>query len=386
MMRFGRRGQADRSTASSQDLASAGEAAATECHPFTGRLMDGSEAAAWLTAGVSGFAGNVSLCSAYLRAQALETLLAGRAPGLRGRVLVRWRLSDLLQGASDLQAFQVAQRAGLELLIRLDFHGKVFCVPGLGVLVGSANATLSGLGLRSQSNEEVCTLVPSSPENVAHIERLFMGAVVVDEQLFAEISEAVQAASEVDGAPVSDEWPAALLKKLQWLPAVDHLLASECLWSAPVPGLGASIDLLNVHDRELLGISQSTVPLSEVAHKLQQTKIFRWLTQSLERAGGQQFFGALTDALHRSLLDDPMPYRFEVKALLQYLIAWCEAVPALGVVVDRPQHSQRVRLLHPSPLAVEATGITTTPSDIQHQRLGSQSRSARHGRYHGRRS
>jgi len=343
-MRYARGEQGDRSTTGPQNAGSADEAAGTVPHPFTGRLIDGAAAADWLVAAIAGLGCNVALCSAYLRAQALETLLAGRAAGLGGRVLVRWQLADLLAGASDLQAFQVAKAAGLQLLIRLDFHGKVFCVPGRGILVGSANATLSGLGLRSQSNEEVCTLVPAAPENLAHIEHLFAGAVLMDEQLFAEISEAVQAASRLEGSAGSADWPASLLSKLQASPAVHHLLASECLWSAPQLTSGGSIKLLDVHDRQLLGLSQSTVTLGDATHRLQQTKIFRWLRQFLQRAGVPQFFGALSGALHDSLLDDPTPYRHEVKVMLQHLLAWCELLPAAGVIVDRPQYSQRVRL------------------------------------------
>jgi len=366
-----------------QNVGSADEAAGTVPHPFTGRLIDGAEAAAWLAAAIAGFGSNVALCSAYLRGQALETLLAARTPGLGGRVLVRWQLADLLAGASDLQAFQVAKAAGLQLLIRLDFHGKVFCVPGRGILVGSANATLSGLGLRSQSNEEVCTLIPAAPENLAHIEHLFAGAVLVDELLFAEISEAVQAASRIEGPAGSAEWPASLLSKLQVSPAVDHLFASECLWSAPQLTSGGSIDLLDVHDRQLLGLSQSTVTLGDATYKLQQTKIFRWLRQHLERAGGPQFFGALSGALHDSLLDDPTPYRLEVKVMLQHLLAWVELLPATGVIVDRPQYSQRVRLLDTSrPMTETETWATPQPRTRTNRsvRFDPGSRSRRGGR------
>ncbi len=343
-MHYGRRGQEDRpsglQTAGSED-ATGGAVP----HPFTGRLIGGAEAADWLSAGIANFSGSVSLCTAYLRAQALEALLAARGPGLGGRVLVRWQLADLLAGASDLRAYEVSKAAGLQFWVRLDFHGKVFCVPDRGIVVGSANATLSGLGLHAQSNEEVCTLVPSAPANLAHIERLFAGAVFVDQQLFGEISAAVEIASRLERLRSSLEWPQALLSKLQTFPPVDQLLVSECLWSGPQLMLDGSVHLEDVHDRQLLGLTEPVVPMIEATYKLQQIKVFRWLRQNLEREGGQQFFGALSSALHVSLLDNPAPHRREVKALLAHLLEWCEALPKAGVVVDRPQHSQRARLL-----------------------------------------
>lgn len=343
MARYGRRAEEDR-LGGPQRSDSENAAGGVVPHPFTGRLIDGGEAADWLAAGIADFSGSVSLCSAYLRAQALEALLAARGPGLGGRVLVRWQLADLLAGASDLRAYEVAKAAGLKFWVRLDFHGKVFCVPDRGIVVGSANATLSGLGLRSRSNEEVCTLVPSDPANLAHIERLFAGAVMVDDQLFAEISVAVQTASRLQEVSGCMQWPESLLNKLQVLSPVEQLLASECLWSDPQLRLDGSVDLTDPHDLQLLGLSHAPVKSDHAIYKLRQTKVFRWLMQHLERSGGEQYFGSLTAALHDSLLDDPTPYRQEVKALLQNLLSWCALLPAAGVIVDRPQHSQRARL------------------------------------------
>jgi hypothetical protein len=341
--RYGRRAEEDR-LGGPQRSDSENAAGGVVPHPFTGRLIDGGEAADWLAAGIADFSGSVSLCSAYLRAQALEALLAARGPGLGGRVLVRWQLADLLAGASDLRAYEVAKAAGLQFWVRLDFHGKVFCVPDRGIVVGSANATLSGLGLRSQSNEEVCTLVPSAPANLAHIERLFTGAVMVDDQLFAEISAAVHAASQLEELSGCMEWPESLFNRLQVLSPVEQLLASDCLWSDPVPSSNGLIDVLDDRDRQLLSLSRAHLTVDIAAVRFRQTKVFRWLKQCLERAGGQQFFGALTRELHDSLLDDPVMDRRDVKVLLQHILAWCEALPAAGVLIDRPQHSQRARL------------------------------------------
>lgn len=342
-MRYGRRRQEDRESLPPK-AGFENAACGVVPHPFIGRLIEGGEAADWLIGGIADCSGSVSLCSAYLRAQALEALLAARGPDLRGRVLVRWQLADLMAGASDLRAYEVAKAAGLQLWVRLDFHGKVFCVPDRGIVVGSANATLSGLGLRSQSNEEVCTLVLSAPSNLAHIERLFAGAVLVDDQLFGEISAAMEAASRLEGLPGSKEWPQAVLSKLQTFPPVDRLLVSECLWSGPDLMLDGSVRFADMHDRQLFGLTEPVVTMIEATHKLQQIKVFRWLRQNLEREGGPQFFGALSSALHDSLLDNPAPHRHEVKALLAQLLAWCDAFPLAGVLVDKPQHSQRARL------------------------------------------
>jgi hypothetical protein len=166
----------------------------------------------------------------------------------------------------------------------------------------------------------------------------------VDDQLFGDISAAVEAASRLEGPPGSMAWPQAVLCKLQTFPPVDRLLVSECLWSEPQVMLAGSVHLADMHDRQLLGLTEPVVTMIEATHKLQQIKVFRWLRQNLEREGGPQFFGALSSALQDSLLDNPAPHRREVKSLLALLLAWCDAFPLAGVLVDKPQHSQRVRL------------------------------------------
>ena len=53
------------------------------------------------------------------------------------------------------------------------------------------------------------------------------------------------------------------------------------------------------------------------------------------------YFGQLTAELHDALVEDPKPYRKDVKTLL----AWAQALQMEEVVIDKPSHSQRVRLV-----------------------------------------
>jgi hypothetical protein len=130
-------------------------------HPFSGRLVDGPYAAKWLIEALLKSDQPVDLCSAFLRSEALVSLLPKNRNFVGGRILARWQLGDLQAGASDLYSYVVAKKLGFKFFIRQDFHGKVFSVPKIGTIVGSANATLAGFGLKEDGNAEVCTLVPS---------------------------------------------------------------------------------------------------------------------------------------------------------------------------------------------------------------------------------
>lgn len=310
--------------------------------PFSGQLIDGKAAARWLFAKVDGAPEGVSLCSAFLRSEALRTLYSSETVNHRGRVLTRWRLGDLLNGASDLDAYPLAKRLGFAFYIRQDFHGKVFSIPGSGVIVGSANATLSGFGLKESSNSEICTLVPDSKANQAHLDEIFDGAIEMTDALFHEIATVVEEAAMNKMEKL--DWPSELLDKLQPLEFSGRLLLSECLVSVPVLDESGAFTCLDERDLHLLGISGVDLEADALSRAFKTTRIYRWLVHTLKSSNGELYFGSLTESLHNTLLDDPVVYRREVKMVLQTLLQWCQLLEGIGVHVDRPSHSQRVRL------------------------------------------
>ena len=310
--------------------------------PFSGQLIDGKAAARWLFAKVEGATEEVSLCSAFLRSEALRTLYPSETANHRGRILTRWRLGDLLNGASDLDAYPLAKQLGFAFYIRQDFHGKVFSIPGSGVIVGSANATLSGFGLKESSNSEICTLVPDSESNQALLDEIFNGAIEMTDALFQEITSAVGDATV--NATDKLDWPSELLDKLQPLEFSGRLLLSECLVSVPVLDEGETFSRLDDRDLHLLGISGVDLDSDALSIAFKTTRIYRWLVHTLKSSGGELYFGSLTESLHNTLLDDPVVYRRDVKIVLQTLLQWCQSLEGIEVLVDRPNHSQRVRL------------------------------------------
>ena len=312
--------------------------------PLFGELIDGGAAREWLKRSLATTQASISVCSAYLRSEALLAVLPHTTVRLQGKILTRWQLGDLLSGASNLDAYRVARDRGLTFAVRLDFHGKVFCIPDQGIVVGSANATLAGLALKPQANQEICTRVEASAQNGWLVDQLFADATPLTDALFDEICSAVEDAA-INPKPTS-EWPAHLMAKLEAPEAVDRLLVSECLWASPeVMGADSDAVVAAEYDQELLGLAQRTADKNLATQRLVRARVFRWLLGTLVNAGGECYFGELSAALHNALLDSPAPNRRDVKSLLQSLLCWIEALPACGVAVDRPRHSQRVRLV-----------------------------------------
>ena len=79
---------------------------------------------------------------------------------------------------------------------------------------------------------------------------------------------------------------------------------------------------------------------------IKSSKAFRWLMASLEEHPDKcSYFGELSTAIQQVLQDDPRPYRTDVKALTQNLLGYCQVYLTEEVLIDRPRHSQRIRLL-----------------------------------------
>jgi hypothetical protein len=315
----------------------------SEVHPFSGQLVDGKQAYNWLIDALPRVDRPVSLCSAFLRSEALWALFPKGTSHINGRILVRWQLGDLQAGASDLQAYSVAKEMGFKLFVRQDFHGKVFALPGRGLVVGSANATLAGFGLRDVANAEVCTLVSASESNFTFIDDLFSGAVEMDDSLF----EAVRGALQDHPVALNEygQWPPGLLKQFQCRKPAKWLLLSECLLSLAEVDIAGNVHVQDEHDRQLLGLKGTFASKGALTIAFKELKLFRWFYGCLVQANGEMYFGAASNALHNALLDDPGVLRRNVKAMLQVLLAWCELIPQCGVTIDRPSHSQRIRLV-----------------------------------------
>lgn len=306
-----------------------------------GDLIDGGSVKRWLSQSIAA-ASDVSLCSAYIRSEALLHLLAMAPTSLSGKVLVRWKIGDLIAGASDLESFEICKSRGLKLFMRLDFHGKVYSVPPYGVIVGSSNATLSGLGLRPDSNTEASTLVECKPTNMELVEAFFVGATEVDEQIVAAMRQALNEVRETTGTV--EEWPDSVFDLLSPVTDVRRLLVSECLWST-ADGFGSGADGWQFeHDLSVLGINRDDEP-RRVQAAMKKCAVYRWLISTLRQAPESAlYFGRLSALLQDSLLDDPAPTRRDVKELLQCLLFWIQKFATDELTVDRPNYSQRVAL------------------------------------------
>jgi hypothetical protein len=263
------------------------------------------------------------------------------------RVLVRWQLGDLLAGASDLASYEACCNLGWKFYVCLNFHGKVFHLPPHGILVGSANATESGLGLSSNSNSEVCTIVDDEDSNRSFLNNLFLQSVEMSDDLFEQIKVFYDQLQKKD---LKDfEWPESIVKNFQiQSDRFTGLFLSECFQSDGkelLSGGGMLSDAAR-SDLSLLGLSKNNISNESIAIQFKKSKIYSLLFELVERRGGEVYFGALSVALQHWLIEDPALYRKEVKVLVSNIYSWVANLNAysIGLCVDRPNYSERIRL------------------------------------------
>jgi len=320
---------------------------------LSGELIDGKSAYSWLIDNSKNVSDEISICSAFLRSSVIKDLSAKFINKSSVRVIARWQLGDLLAGASDLESYKFCSELGWKFYVCLNFHGKVFHLPAHGILVGSANATESGFGLLSHSNLEACTIISESNSNIEFINNLFDKSIEMNDELFTKI-EKIFNNSSVDMS--LHEWPTQLIKELTVSNISERIIfLSECFKSNGEELLASTFSSTSTSvlsddarfDLSLLGLQEHQYNVDSIARGFRKTKIFLLLYMLLEEIGGEIYFGTLTAALHDWLVEDPVLHRRDVKVLVKNLYSWIARLGSnnIGLIVDRPNHSERIRLV-----------------------------------------
>lgn len=273
---------------------------------------------------------DLTIVSAFVKVSALEKLDQElKHPSVQKRLLVRFRKEDILFGSSDIEIFNYCRRNDWKLYFNLDLHSKIFIFDKTRYVVGSANVTLSGLGIAKRSNiETVCSGMITMKE-MHRINQFFDSSTELTEKIYLlmlnELSEKT--------TKTANEWDCDIIGNLE---PPNQLWVSEIIFSL------SPYDM-NSRDRALLEIDlQKSWDMHLVKKKFMNSKCYRWLLHAI---GEEIYFGELASKLHNSLIDDPTPYRKEVKQLLSNLLNWIIELRIEGIQIDRPHYSQRIKKL-----------------------------------------
>lgn len=276
---------------------------------------------------------SVQIISAYCKENSLNLLNECINSSVKDRkLLVRFRLDDVLKGSTDFSIISFAMDAGWEVYVRFDLHAKTYIVDNKRGLVGSANATNSGLSIGKAGNMEMATLVDIETNDIEKINKLFDDAILMDDTLLSKMKDQFEAINSSDGAR-GLSWDASITKLFN--PHIDTLFSYE---------LPEENDLI---DGQYLSFLDETYTgdKDKLKEAFRWSNAYLWLLDTLKENDGCMYFGAITEKLHNALVSDPKPYRRDVKQMLANLLSLIERLEMDEIIIDRPNYSQRIQLV-----------------------------------------
>ena len=273
---------------------------------------------------------SVQIISAYCKEKTIERLDNMIPQTVDNRkLMVRFRMEDVVKGSTDFGAVEYCLSNGWEVFFRFDLHIKTYIVDGKRGIVGSANATNTGLSISKSPNLEMATLVDMDPKDIIKIEKLYNQAIKVDSSLMETMKTELSNVSPKESND-SLSWSKEITNRFN--PIVETLFSHELPDTDKIDGYLSFLDLSN------------TGNVDEIKNAFRWSTSYLWLLQTVKNHGGEMYFGELSSELHNAIVSDPKPYRKDVKALLANLLSIAEILSMDEVIIDRPNHSQRVRL------------------------------------------
>ena len=279
-------------------------------------LFDEQELQKELSISLSECKNSVVIFSAFIKKAAFQWFIDQvNEKKIEVVVVARWTLLDLLSGISDLEVYELCQSQGWTFKIDQRNHSKLYLIDSSFAFVGSSNLTGAGLGLHSKSNFELSMKGNLSEIDLTKVNKYLDSCITMTDELYAEMV-AIYNNSEKVKIVRNAIWPESITSLLEQ--EVDHLWVDDLFFTKPEESNPNKEHLQ--HDLELFGISK----LQDKDYiNSDQIRAVRWLKCQLLKEDSKSLrFGAVSKLLHDSLLNDPKPYRKDVKELQSNLFKW----------------------------------------------------------------
>lgn len=278
------------------------------------------------------------LISAYCKlplVKYFDTCISNANINIEKKLIVRFRPEDITSGASDLEIYPYCRNNGWKLYFRLDLHAKTYVFDRLRCIVGSANATSSGLSIGGFGNYEMATACELEDRDIKSLDLLLLGSVEMNDSIYNIMRSSIDNHSLSNSA--ISKWPEEIVD--MFIP--DYSL----LFTEDFPACQHPVDA-TLDDLVFLNLFPGA-STRDISNAFRSCKCFQWLFNLVKGNDTQEmYFGEIAAKLHNALLNEPKPYRKDVKQLLNNLLSWIDDLSIDDLLVDRPNHSQRVRYIN----------------------------------------
>jgi len=290
---------------------------------------------------------SVVILSAYVKAIGVDWLKEKIGEkDIKCTIVARWDKGDLAQGSSDLECYSLAKENGWTFKVLKDLHAKVMLVDDDILFVGSPNLTGRGMSLVPVANQEIGIKVQALEEDLKIIDQLIDDAALVNDAIIKELEEWQKNLPKIE-KPKIPEFPEIVNDSFK--EKFNKLWVNNFPW-CNVEYLINNLDKKEdniIHDLDLFGLTniQKVNIEKELNESFLQSKIFNWLIKKLEAEENKEiYFGRLSSIIHDGLVDDPKPYRQDVKLLQANLYDYIKYFKPINVICDQPNFSERLSL------------------------------------------
>ncbi|WP_405375497.1 phospholipase D-like domain-containing protein [Pseudobutyrivibrio sp.] len=242
------------------------------------------------------------------------------------RIMLRFRMDDILKGSTDFDVVEYCLNQGWDVYIRFDLHAKTYIIDNKRGVIGSANATKSGLSDGNNGNVEMGTLTDIEPKDKQKIEALYKDAIRVDRDLLAKMKKQIEE-QKTDEKVKAAKWNEDIYGL--FIPTVDALFTHE-LPEKDEYNVGDYIDFLEI----------KYTNVDEVRDAFRKSRVYKWLTNELKKNNGEMRFGAVSSALHDAIVNDPKPYRKDVKNMQIKLYSFIKTLAIEELVIAKYNYSE----------------------------------------------
>lgn len=275
---------------------------------------------------------SVQIITAYCKEKAFRYLDTEIGTEVQEKkLLVRFRLDDVLKGSTDFGILRYGIEHSWKVYIRFDLHAKTYIVDNKRGIVGSANATNSGLNIGKAGNMEMAAFVDVEPKDINKISNLFNDAILVDTSILANLEQQFDSVEKTENTE-GHRWDNSIMKLFN--PHIETLFSYELPEDFELkPG-----EYFQFLDENFDGNKE------KLRETFRWSNVYLWLLDTLRSHEGCMYFGELSARLHNVVVADPKPYRKDIKQMLANLLRLIEELEMEEIVIDRPNYSQRIKL------------------------------------------
>lgn len=270
------------------------------------------------------------LFSAYTTSEALREVLGQVDDEVEVKVITRWSREDIENGSSDLDVFRVVQEHDGQLFRHPSLHLKLFLKDKEEKIFGSANLTSNGLGISEDGNiENLSEFLRVTPEDILFVNKILKQSQKVSQEMVEEFRRQLEEEE-------TDDWDESKLSEYDV--SEEGIFVNDFPFTSDPEIVLENPYLKKVqHDKVIFDLPEEPTR-EDLVRGFGDSEVISWFDDLFDESMN---FGSLSGRIHNELLDEPPPYRTEVKEIQGNLFNWIDELLQDKYEISVPgEHSQ----------------------------------------------